>query len=68
MHKISLVAVGTILLVGCGDKGDFEKTINKEISKEPVCYSFNTKKITVMLMKALANPEFSSELMFEEMM
>ncbi|EKK5548092.1 DNA-directed RNA polymerase subunit beta [Enterobacter hormaechei] len=44
MHKISLVAVGTIFLVGCGDKGDFEKTINKEISKEPVCYSFNTKE------------------------
>lgn len=44
MHKISLVAVGAILLVGCGDKGDFEKTINKEISKEPVCYSFSTKE------------------------
>ncbi|HHZ5413412.1 TPA: DNA-directed RNA polymerase subunit beta [Enterobacter hormaechei] len=44
MHKISLVAVGAILLVGCGDKGDFEKTINKEISKEPVCYSLNTKE------------------------
>ncbi len=35
MHKISLVTVGAILLVGCGDKGDFEKAINKEISKEP---------------------------------
>lgn len=44
MHKISLVAVGAVLLVGCGDKGDFEKAINKKISKEPVCYSFNTKE------------------------
>lgn len=59
MHKISLVAVGAILLVGCGDKGDFEKAINKEISKEPVCYSLIQKKITVMLMKASVNPEFS---------
>lgn len=40
-----LITVGmATFLAGCGDKGDFEAAINQKISKEPVCYSFNTKE------------------------
>ena len=44
MRKIVIVAGVATLLAGCGDKGDIETAINKTISKEPVCYSFNSKQ------------------------
>ncbi|ECG4562361.1 DNA-directed RNA polymerase subunit beta [Salmonella enterica subsp. enterica serovar Adelaide] len=39
MKKILLVAGATLVLAGCGEKGDFEKAINTKISKSKVCYS-----------------------------
>lgn len=39
MKKILLVAGAALALVGCGEKGDFEKAINAKISKSKVCYS-----------------------------
>lgn len=39
MRKLILVAGATLVLAGCGEKGDFEKAINAEISKSKLCYS-----------------------------
>ncbi len=39
MKKILLVAGTALVLAGCGEKKDFEKVINAEISKSKVCYS-----------------------------
>lgn len=39
MKKILLVACTALALAGCGEKGDFEKAINAQISKSKLCYS-----------------------------
>lgn len=39
MKKILFVTCTALVLAGCGEKGDFEKTINAKISKSKVCYS-----------------------------
>lgn len=39
MKKILLVASAALALMGCGEKGDFEKAINAQISKSKLCYS-----------------------------
>lgn len=39
MRKFLLVAGLAALLSGCGERGDFEKAINEQISKSKVCYS-----------------------------
>ncbi|MBA0218801.1 DNA-directed RNA polymerase subunit beta [Pectobacterium brasiliense] len=41
MKKILLVTSTALLLVGCGEKGDFEKAINEKFSKQSICYSFS---------------------------
>ncbi|EAQ6245707.1 membrane lipoprotein lipid attachment site-containing protein [Salmonella enterica] len=45
MKKILLVAGATLVLAGCGEKGDFEKAINAKISKSKVCYSLQDNDI-----------------------
>lgn len=45
MKKILLVAGATLVLAGCGEKGDFEKAINTKISKSKVCYSLQDNDI-----------------------
>ncbi|MEE3663219.1 membrane lipoprotein lipid attachment site-containing protein [Brenneria sp. g21c3] len=44
MKKILLVAGTALVLAGCGEKGDFEKAINEQISKDAVCYGFSSKE------------------------
>ncbi|MFV8912109.1 DNA-directed RNA polymerase subunit beta [Enterobacter hormaechei] len=44
MRKSILLCLSVSLLAGCGEKGDFEKAINEKISKDPVCYRFNTQE------------------------
>lgn len=39
MKKILLVVGSALVLAGCGEKGDFEKAINAELSKSKLCYS-----------------------------
>ena len=39
MSKFLVIAGLAVLLSGCGEKGDFEKAINEQISKSKVCYS-----------------------------
>ncbi|MBX9448124.1 DNA-directed RNA polymerase subunit beta [Dickeya chrysanthemi] len=39
MKKVLLVTCTALVLAGCGEKGDFEKAINAQISKSKLCYS-----------------------------
>lgn len=45
MRKILLVAGLTVLVSGCGEKGDFEKAINAKISQSKLCYSLQDNDI-----------------------
>ncbi|KHT13360.1 hypothetical protein [Pectobacterium carotovorum] len=45
MKKVLLVTCTALALVGCGEKGDFEKAINAKISKSKVCYSLQDNDI-----------------------
>ena len=45
MRKFLAIAGLTVLLSGCGEKGDFEKAINAKISHSKLCYSLQDNDI-----------------------
>ncbi|MEX9552013.1 hypothetical protein AB7Y27_24740, partial [Escherichia coli] len=55
MKKILLVAGAAMALVGCGEKGDFEKAINDKIGQDKYCFSLdnNNTSFPIRLAKPL---------------
>lgn len=56
MKKILLMAGVVLVLAGCGEKGDFEKTINAKIGQSKTCFSLRNNNVTFPVQ--LSKPRF----------
>ncbi|ECJ9143565.1 lipoprotein [Salmonella enterica] len=56
MKKILLMAGAVLVLAGCGEKGDFEKTINAKIGQSKTCFSLRNNNVTFPVQ--LSKPRF----------
>lgn len=56
MKKILFMAGATLVLAGCGEKGDFEKAINAKIGQTKYCYSLGDNNTSFPI--RIAKPRF----------
>ncbi|HBQ7498170.1 TPA: membrane lipoprotein lipid attachment site-containing protein [Klebsiella pneumoniae] len=56
MKKILLMAGAVLVLAGCGEKGDFEKTINAKIGQSKTCFSLRNNDVAFPVQ--LSKPRF----------